>query len=846
VLALLLVSTTGGCQLTAPGRDAERAWDGVDGVERVLNHSDNAGVGGGTERAATRRDHGVDDPSGSHAFPPVLARQAWVRRLGSQSVGVSRGGAPRWRHGGLEDLMARPAERRPRFSRWFDDANRVVAGNAAIAAARLGDDRSVDRLVGTVQSPDLTLPMRMAAIEALGTIPGRVARERLEELVEQYGSVARRSGNYQPGLHGELIRALGRRTDCTISQPFEQACQSPASDVRLAALQAWPANVEVPKSRVVGELASDPDSRVRVALLDLLVRHDPSRAFPLVQQALADQAWIVRGRAIEGLGQIGGPAARQTARGLLKHGTAHVRAAAVAALDQAGASIDVLVAVGDPSYRVRQAVAAVLPDREPAEAWRTAARRLITDVHSEVALEVIGHLRTWPLEVASPMLFAAMGSTSYAVRKEATRALGDRWEPASHFAYHAAPPLRAEQLASLRRAWTSEESPPAGRAVRPVSSVRGDRAVDGREDALPTGSRAGGGDPRIGGHSAGGKPRVPPRVIADVKSKIAQLGEQPTSQAVRRQAAQSLIELGPQVVDALTTLRAESDRLLPEDIYRRVLPAVDRVFGTLAEFASSDGAERRQAVEALAAQAHQTALGDLALERFEMLIRRDNDPLVWRVAQRMVAGDDREAAMRLEQVALSHPADDIRRRACEYFAAHGDRRHVAALLGSLDDPSQSVVVAACAALAEIGTLPDPLPLARLLASSDVHVRLAAARALSRLGFEKGQAALERLAHHGDPAIRRQVARAMGLTGNRAALGTLIRLLDDRMGVRRAALASIERLVPADRWPYPEASNPGVEERVRRWKRWSARTADGTSRLPPKTVPCAEKVVGNRR
>ncbi|MFV2068802.1 MAG: HEAT repeat domain-containing protein, partial [Pirellulales bacterium] len=590
---------------------------------------------------------------------------------------------------------------------------------------------------------------------------------------------------------------------------------------RLAALEAWPANLEVLPSRAAAELTNDPDPNVRVALLDLLITRDSPQALPLVQRALLDHEWTVRARAIEGLGQIGGPVARQAALDLLQHRSEHVRAAAVAALHRADASADALAAVDDSSYRVRQAVAAMLPDKEPADAWRAVARRLVTDLHSEVALEVIGHLHDWPLEVACPMLLSAMGSTSYAVRKEATDGLGTRWEPASHFAYHAVPARRDEQLAQLRRAWASEPHAP-GRSAGQITGSADHRAATNRGDAWRTGREAGGSSSRIGSNEAGGKRHVPVGVIEEVESRLSQLDQRTISQGMRRELEQSLIEMGPQLIDALTVLRANSDRLLPAGVYRRVLPAIDPAFDALAELASSDVEERRQAVEALAAHPRQTSLGQLALERLETLIRLDNDPIVWRGVQRIVADDDRQAAMQIELVALTHPVAEIRRRACEYFATHGDSRHVAPLVGSLEDTSQSVVVAACAALAEIGTLRDPLPLTRLLASSDVYIRLAAARALTRLGYESGQAALERLARHGDPVIRRQVAQAMGLTGGRAAVGTLIRLLDDRMGVRRAALASLEQLVPADEWPFPKAANPGVEQRVRRWKSWSTR------------------------
>ncbi|MFV2068008.1 MAG: hypothetical protein ACC645_13625, partial [Pirellulales bacterium] len=186
VLALLLVSS-GGCQLTAPGSDSA---DALERVESVPTRSDGSTSSDGTKHASIaplRGDrNGADNDSSEAAprtdgassenltqthqvsavkksLPPVLADEAWVRRIGGPSGEVSHEKVPRWRHAGLEDLMARPAERRPHFARWIDHANRVVAGNAAIAATRLGEARPVERLGGPVGSPQVTPAARVAA-----------------------------------------------------------------------------------------------------------------------------------------------------------------------------------------------------------------------------------------------------------------------------------------------------------------------------------------------------------------------------------------------------------------------------------------------------------------------------------------------------------------------------------------------------------------------------------------------------------------------------------------------------------------------------------------------------------
>jgi HEAT repeat protein len=128
-------------------------------------------------------------------------------------------------------------------------------------------------------------------------------------------------------------------------------------------------------------------------------------------------------------------------------------------------------------------------------------------------------------------------------------------------------------------------------------------------------------------------------------------------------------------------------------------------------------------------------------------------------------------------------------------------------------------------LAEIGELDDPAPLERLLANRDATVRLAAAIALTRLGRETGFAALERLAYHGDPRVRCQVAEAMGTTKYVGFVPTLVRLLDDRLAVRHAALTSLQAIVPEpviDRHSDETHANaPSLDRLVAKWKQWYA-------------------------
>ena len=88
--------------------------------------------------------------------------------------------------------------------------------------------------------------------------------------------------------------------------------------------------------------------------------------------------------------------------------------------------------------------------------------------------------------------------------------------------------------------------------------------------------------------------------------------------------------------------------------------------------------------------------------------------------------------MRVAYAGVSHPAPEVRRRACLHLAAHPDPRHAVVLLPALNDSSPSVAAAAVTALGMTGRLDDTAPLRRLMTQPDLWLRLEVATALLRL------------------------------------------------------------------------------------------------------------------
>jgi HEAT repeat protein len=118
-----------------------------------------------------------------------------------------------------------------------------------------------------------------------------------------------------------------------------------------------------------------------------------------------------------------------------------------------------------------------------------------------------------------------------------------------------------------------------------------------------------------------------------------------------------------------------------------------------------------------------------------------------------------------------------------------------------------------------GRLDDTRPLKQLLAAANEPLRVDAAAALCRLGDPSGGAALERLAQSNDRRVRLQVAAVMGRLGDPSFVPTLIRMLDDRQGIRRAALESLPEVVGRDVAARPGERTRHMGERIAAWKQW---------------------------
>jgi hypothetical protein len=415
------------------------------------------------------------------------------------------------------------------------------------------------------------------------------------------------------------------------------------------------------------------------------------------------------------------------------------------------------------------------------------ARRLLIDPSIEVEKEVLATLAAWPLDVSGDVLLEAMAGPGYMARKEAAAQLAKRWPAAREFTPDAPTERRAEVIVRLRRQWAEEH----GNAATLAGSAEVKPAL-----TPPTAERVDG-----------------------AAELVARLQNSPPGSAEATAALRDLARFGPDLPAALDRVVDERNVVLPEVVYQDVLPKWDETFDYLERLRASDVHQRRQAANGLGSLTVREPLSGLALTRLSEIGVGESDTLVLAGIFRAVAHDGREPAIRLAYGGLGHPSAEVRRLAAEHLAAYPAPEHARVLLPTLADKNHAVVLAAIKAVGHAGVLADTAPLERLMTSHDPEIRLAVAESLVILGAESGPRSLELLARDNQIDTRREAAQMMGRHPDPRYAETLMGLLDDTLGVRTAALASLPLVAGRDMADRPGDPPTNTLERVERWKQW---------------------------
>ena len=763
-ICLLIGLTCSGCQW----------WPDRAGGLLKLPGSDSPGDFPDGPESPSGADPTADDDRATLArAADSQGRSVWIRTV----IPPGRQATPgyRWRYPNLEQMLTRPAGQRPDLRRHLRAKDPITSTNVAIALARGGDPAGVERLAEAAGDARINLPMQCAAVESLAMQEGPAVVQHLRNAIDKVAlRQARSPGGAQ--LHAELVRGLARHVDPADDPRFARALGSKSAEVRLAALRAWAGSTRGGLPGEVGRLCGDSNPRIRAAALDAVSRRRDPQAQRILSAALEDHDLDVREAAVIGLGALGGIEAEATLRRLLEDRDEKTRAAAIVALAQVGAKQAVLEAADDKAWRVRQQVARALARFGDADG-AAAAGRLLGDPSAVVQQETVRAVARWPLREAGAILLEALASSSFSTRGEAAGALATRWPPAEAFPVDGLPPRRAEALAQLKDRFQRQ----FGMANRAALAGGTDAAAPGCQQQL---------------------------------DRIEQL--------VQRQDFDALRAYGPEVVDALEQIVVQRHAVLPEAVFRDVLPRHDESFEVLDRLNNEDVFQRRRAAAELAGLSRRQPLKRLAVDRLAQLVSTETDELVWQSALTAVANNADEPSIRTAYAAIGHPSPEVRRRACQHLAAQPSPRHVPVLLPVLQDRRQAVLLEAVRALGAVGKIGDTAPLRQLLSRRNEEIRLAAAAALTRLGDSAGAAELERLSYSADPKIRRRVAETMGKIPRPAFSATLVRLLDDRVSVVRAALESLPKVVGRDVSIEAVDTPISTSERIRHWKQWSAR------------------------
>ncbi len=722
-------------------------------------------------------------PGDDSALRGILAEPHWIRstpRDGKEP-------AWRWIYPALDGILAESASACGQLPSYLADADPIVAANAAVGLGRSGNQsqKVEEALARAVRSAELETPIRCAATESLGRISAPSAVSLLRELLDDQAARADRAGGgYPVAVHGELIRALGRQVRAEGEPRLAAALNAAADEVKLAALEVWQ---QAPGGSFPAEglaLLNHHDPRMRTRLLPVLARHPSGDTLDHLLSALKDPDLQVRSAAIAALGTLGDPRATARLEPLLAGGTEAERIAAVRALADLGRGELVVVGARDKQWRVRLAAAESLGEL-PGEPEVAAAQRLLDDPSAEVQLATVARIGSWPPEKAEPLLLQALERCTYRCQKLAAESLAATW-PESRplldaFPFGQTPALRAPAMAQIRQVYAQRSGPPGRVAAPPETFFSAEQ-------------------------------------LMSVAALLQVLQTSGVDANQRGRALASLRQLGTAGVDMLEHLAIHRGIVLHDCVYSELLADSMPDFAAVERLGSGDAQTRREAARQLEETFSLHPPRALLVRRLADRAVTETDPVVWRYLLEALRQQDDQWTLRLVYAAVCHPSSGVRQAACEHLGRHPSPQHAAVLLAAIDETSESVTCAALEALGSCHGRIDPLPIVELLGSHSELLQVAAAETLTRLDRPEGPAALERLAYSHNDATRLRVAQVMGELGLAEFAPTLIRFLDDRHGIRVAALGSLPQ-VAACREAI--AAGLGENDRVEAWRRWAA-------------------------
>jgi len=709
----------------------------------------------------------------------------------------------RWDYPALTALLMDETLAADDFSPFLDDEDPNVATGAAIAIVRLNHQNItapvVKRLCDTVGNLNLPINLRCAAAEAVACVELPETTGHLRRLVDRYGrfdSTGREHLSYKGEVAIELLTGLAELVDPAADQRLIDALASNDHRIRLVAALAWENTADPSRfPDALERLRYDSSIEVRAAALRALARRSGNATLEYLKRALSDMNIEVRRAAVDGLATLGDIESREILVEQLGRQSETIRVRIVEALARIDARSDLIDAARDRSWRVRRQVAAQLR-RYYDRASQIIAIEFLSDPSVEVQRTMLESVRHWPIEVAGHFLLTAMECPTPTTRAAAAEQLADRCSPAEKYPEETTSIERRRLVSELRESFSVKFGPPR---------------LESSAEVVPMQAR-----------------------LSDEELDL--LGIE-----IRDRNVKALELRGERLVEQLEQFSAEIRIPLPDYLFDQVLPRVSPVFEEIEALGRGNDYEKRIAAGKIEQLSSEKPVGRLAMERVCFVATETSDTIVWTRLIEAVADDWSEPAMRLTQLAAGHRSLEVRRRACRKLGGSGDRRYIATLVPALADPSRDVMIEAARSIAQIQESKGPSKpdaeiqqaiggLKQLLGHGDMSVRLAAADAMNRLGDSQGAAELQRLSYCADAGIRIGVIRAMRTRPRGDFTRTIVRLLDDRATIRRAALEALPTIVAVDPTvaafvdQVPDDATERSDERreAEKWKAWYSR------------------------
>lgn len=701
----------------------------------------------------------------------------------------------------------------------------VIYANAAIFLARLDTPEVKPFLLESLMSKELSIQARCAVLEALGTLSSTTD----EDLIKLYGMFCEKTkfsekdqeaSEFRPGqpeLTIEVLHSLVQRRSPGSADCFTKALKSELPSIRLAAVEIWRDHPpgESEESVAPGELEKlvvDPvDERIRAAALLALARWNHPRIDRFLLDGIHDTRLNVRLAAVEAMSIASTAESRAILKERTKIPSSVERAKIAAALRKLGENEELFRLVGDKAPEVRKEVALGLTDSNDPKT-RELVKTLLEDNSSSVQSGVFEALKNWPEIAVDPILLEQMGSLSRLKREKATQLLARHWSAASQFDYaDIRTEVRNAALEELKNQFYAEEKyrdSDSGEFVRNSGGTknRSSKARNLDRYSLEKGRAA----IRMYTH---------PRATREERSRA-------------WEEMISLKEKFPLVVEYLVFYEKT---LIPEDMYRNVLPKTDPLYLALLEYEEGSVSERRSAVREILEDAQQHPLGPLFISRLSALGVHEEDTLaligLLRIFEYHPGGIADEFAVHF----LENPAPEIRRRAATLLGESEDDSMVRYLLPMLNDSSTEVIRASLHSLKNLAAVyfqedaeVDSRDIRSVVAAikpvllrSEVHLQIAAALALNEWGDPGGFETLQRLSHAPEDRTRTVVAQSIAQLRDPGFAEILIPMLDDKRGsVKQAALNSLPQLLEVDHGNPKNLVSVPLQEQIKNWKRWA--------------------------